>query len=198
MLVHMTLRRLDFSERTVLTLSSCVIAIMIIAGYEVGTVRSSDINAERTRIRAEWNDLRSDLEVSMANINTMSTGVNLHKCYSKGIFVNWHLNAQVQEQTITRIVRIGQTRAVHWQMVKLKNRYHDNIERLSVTKWMAQLAVETRLPCWVEHELREICICETIKMYWNQKMHGLSRRRRMVERWNIIPMIIISSAMPFL
>ncbi|KAL4725953.1 hypothetical protein ACLX1H_006628 [Fusarium chlamydosporum] len=59
----------------------------------------------------EQNNPDSDLEVLITNVPAMSTGVNLHKSCHIGIFLNWHLNATLVEQTFALIDRPGQKNA---------------------------------------------------------------------------------------
>ncbi|KAK7397912.1 hypothetical protein QQX98_012715 [Neonectria punicea] len=148
-------------------LQAVTCAFFTLAGFNVATVRSSNNQAERTRIIEEWNR-DSDLEIFVANINTMVTGVNMHRRCSKGAFLTWHLNAKTMLQTISRLVRIGQTKAVKFHLLKVKNSYYDNVERLCTQKWAAQLSAEIDLPDWLQDDIRECCVFETIKTAWNQ------------------------------
>lgn len=143
-----------------------VVSALVMHGYVVGTVRSSDSAAERSNIISQWNDPLSNLQVFVANIQTMSVGVNLHKACCKGIFLNWHLSAKAMLQMIGRLNRIGQTGHVSFHLLKTMGSYHDNIERLNIAKWMVQLSAECALPSWMEFELMEIVICESIKAAW--------------------------------
>ncbi|KAM0542074.1 hypothetical protein ACHAO7_010139 [Fusarium culmorum] len=113
------------------------------------------------------NDPTSSLEVFVANVQTMSTGVNLHKACHIGIFLNWHLNATVMEQTFARIDRLGQKHAVRWFLLKTPNTYHDNIERMVTAKWIVTTSTQSALPEWLEFELLEICLCEIHKSIWH-------------------------------
>lgn len=127
---------------------------LTVAGFNVGTVRSSDKQAHRTKVIAEWNDPDSDLEIFVANVNTMATGVNMHHCCSKGAFINWHLNAKTMLQIVGRLVRIGQKHQVIFHLLKVKNSYHDNMERLCTTKWATQLSAEIGLADWLTDDFR--------------------------------------------
>lgn len=112
---------------------------------------------------AEWNDPESDLEIFVANVNTMATGVNMHHCCSKGAFLNWHLNAKTMFQIVGRLVRISQKDQVIFHLLKVQHSYHDNIERLCITKWATQLSAEIGLADWLTDDFRECCVFETIK-----------------------------------
>ncbi|VTO85940.1 unnamed protein product [Fusarium graminearum] len=63
---------------------------------------------------------------------------------------------------------------VEWMFSKIKNSYHDNIERLAISKWAPQLSAEINLPDWVEDELREILIYEIIKTHMTQPFNRYS------------------------
>ncbi|KAL2682399.1 hypothetical protein Neosp_006850 [[Neocosmospora] mangrovei] len=155
-------------------IQSVVVSALTLHGYVVGTVRSNNTAAERASIIAQWNNPKSKLQVFVANIQTMSTGVNLHKCCCKGAFLNWHLSASSMHQMIGRLNRLGQKGAVDFRLLKVQDSYHDNIERLNVTKWMIQLSAEIGLPSWLQYELLEICICEAMKSSWHMPFNRYS------------------------
>ncbi|KAH6977342.1 hypothetical protein BKA56DRAFT_674161 [Ilyonectria sp. MPI-CAGE-AT-0026] len=148
--------------------SIIVCSTLTTAGFNVGTVRSSDKQTHCTKVIAEWNDPESDLEIFVANVNTMATGVNIYYCYSKGAFLNWHLNAKTMLRIVGRLVRIGQREQVIFHLLKVKHSYHDNMERLHTTKWATQLSAEIGLAEWLTNDFRECCVFEIIKMAWYQ------------------------------
>ncbi|KAH6997294.1 hypothetical protein EDB80DRAFT_727551 [Ilyonectria destructans] len=102
----------------------------------------------------------------------------MHMCCSKGVFVCWHLNGDIMHQGCARLIRIGQDETVEWVLLKVRNSYHDNLERMCVTKWAVQLSAEIALPDWVTDTVREICIYETIKTHWHQGFNRVA--------WNIV------------
>lgn len=134
----------------------------------MGTCRSSDKAADKDRIISQWNSESSGFHIFVANINQMATGVNLHHQCSTGIFISWHLNAQQMEQGISRLVRIDQDKAVVWYLLKVGSSYHDEIERMCITKWAVQLSAEVALPSTLDDAIREICIYEAIRSCWRQ------------------------------
>ncbi|KAH7182442.1 uncharacterized protein B0J16DRAFT_343694 [Fusarium flagelliforme] len=69
----------------------------------------------------------------------MRTGVNMHGCCSKGMFLNWLMNAKPMLQIIGRLIRINHENPVTLHLLKTKNSYYDNIERIRCTKWANQL-----------------------------------------------------------
>ncbi|KAF4454848.1 permease [Fusarium austroafricanum] len=87
---------------------------------------------------------------------------------AKGLFVNTLWNAKGMLQIIGHLIRIKQRKAVMFHLIKVKNSYCDNIERICCTKWANQLSAEVMLPDWIRDELREICIFELIKTSWHQ------------------------------
>ncbi|KAF0637159.1 hypothetical protein FPSE5266_20309 [Fusarium pseudograminearum] len=70
--------------------------------------------------------------------------------------------------------RAAMLRWVEWIFLKIKNSYHDNIERLAISKWAPQLSAEINLPDWVQDELREILIYEIIKTHMTQPINRYS------------------------
>ncbi|KAF5584723.1 snf2 family helicase [Fusarium subglutinans] len=149
-------------------IQAIVVQLFTIAGFDVVTVRPSDSANTKNNIIAKWNDPSSGIEVFVANVNTMGTSVNMHTCCCRGIFMNWLMNAKAMLQIIGRLIRINQVKAVKFHLIKLKNSYYDNIERICVTKWANQLSAEVMLPDWMTDAMREICIFELIKTSWHQ------------------------------
>ncbi|KPM45986.1 hypothetical protein AK830_g452 [Neonectria ditissima] len=148
-------------------LQAVTCAFFTLAGFNVATVRPSDKQSERSKIIDGWNR-DSDLEILVVNVNTLSTSINIHKQCSKGAFLTWHLDAETMLQNIDRLVRIDQTKAVKFHLLKVKNSYYDNIERLCTQDWAAQLSAEVNFPHWLDGDLRECCVFEMIKTAWNQ------------------------------
>ncbi|QGI61236.1 hypothetical protein CEK27_005207 [Fusarium fujikuroi] len=107
-------------------------------------------------------------QVFVANASNMGTSVNMHTCCCRGIFMNWLMTAKAMLQIIGRLIRINQAKPVKFHLIKLKNSYYDNIERICVTKWANQLSAEVMLPDWMTDAMREICIFELIKTSWHQ------------------------------
>ncbi|KAI1072984.1 hypothetical protein LB507_009089, partial [Fusarium sp. FIESC RH6] len=130
----------------------------------VATVGSRNGTKTRTEILHVWNNPTEDLQSLVANLSTMSTGVNLHKCCGSGMFLSWHPSASVLEQTKARLISIGQKRAVRWEMIRTKNTYYGNIERVVVEKWILQTAAQSGLPEWLKYEYLEICLCGLMKL----------------------------------
>ncbi|KAF5963589.1 hypothetical protein FBULB1_13287 [Fusarium bulbicola] len=149
-------------------IQAIVVQLFTIAGFDVVTVRPSDKTIVKNKMIAEWNNPNSGMEVFVGNVNNMGTGVNMHTCCCRGIFMNWLLNAKGMLQIIYRLIRINQVKEVKFHLLKLKNSYYDNIERICVTKWAIQLSAEVMLPDWMTDAVREICIFELIKTSWHQ------------------------------
>ncbi|KAH7198793.1 uncharacterized protein B0J16DRAFT_367827 [Fusarium flagelliforme] len=110
-------------------------------GYRVATVSSRNCTKTCNEILHAWNDPTEDLQIFVANINTMSTGVSLHKCCGSGMFLSWHPSASVPKQTMARLIRIGQGRPT---------------------------AAQSGLPEWLKYEYLENCLCELMKCKWKQ------------------------------
>ncbi|CZR36035.1 uncharacterized protein FPRO_03705 [Fusarium proliferatum ET1] len=149
-------------------IQAIVVQLFTIAGLDVVTVRPSDSSITKNNIIAKWNDPKSGIEVFVANASNMGTSVNMHTCCCKGIFMNWLMTAKAMLQIIGRLIRINQVKPVKFHLIKLKNSYYDNIERICVTKWANQLSAEVMLPDWMTDAMREICVFELIKTSWHQ------------------------------
>ncbi|KAM0425330.1 hypothetical protein ACHAPT_009386 [Fusarium lateritium] len=155
-------------------IQSVVVSVLTRFGYVVATVRSSNSAAEKAAIISQWNNPDSNLQIFVANMQTMSVGVNLHRCCSKGISMSWHHSAKVMQQMVGRLNRLGQRGAVRFHFLKVIDSYHDNIEMFNITELMAQLSAEIALPEYLEYELLEICLCEVIKHMWHTPFNRYS------------------------
>ncbi|KAL6912674.1 hypothetical protein FSST1_010434 [Fusarium sambucinum] len=139
-----------------------------IAGLKTVTVRPDDKSEEKAKVIAGWNDPDSLDEIFVVNVKTMEPEVDVHGRCCKGMFLNWMFSVKSMLQVIGRFSRIDQTKQVTFHLIKLKNSYYDNIERISCTDWAAQLSTEIELPDWMTDQLREICIFELIKTVLHQ------------------------------
>ncbi|CAF3600281.1 unnamed protein product [Fusarium graminearum] len=155
-------------------IQTVVVNVITVAGFNVLTTRPSTKQSDKDQALQDWNDAYSGAQVFVANINTMSVGVNMHYCCHTGIFISWHINMKINLQCCGRLIRIGQKHQVTWTFLKIADSYHDNIERLAVSKWAPQLSAEIDLPDWISDELREILIYEVIKTYLAQPFNRYS------------------------
>lgn len=73
-------------------IQAVVVSLLTVAGFNVATVRSSDSHAVRNYMMDAWNDPKSKLQLFVANVNTLATGLNIYTYCSKGLFLCWHLN----------------------------------------------------------------------------------------------------------
>lgn len=144
-----------------------VCALLTVAHFHVITIRALDKPTDRASTIRKWNDPKSPCEVFFVNINTLATGVNLHHCCHIAVFLNWHTNAETMRQAFARIVRLRQTEAPLIYLLKIKNTYHDQIERICLTKYSIQVSAEIDLPDWLVGVPREIVVWEAIKASWH-------------------------------
>lgn len=60
------------------SLCRMMLGALLMAGYKTVTVRSSDKPPAKLAAIQSFSDPKSDTQIFIANINIMSTGVNLH------------------------------------------------------------------------------------------------------------------------
>ncbi|KAK5994707.1 hypothetical protein PT974_04694 [Cladobotryum mycophilum] len=136
------------------------LSILNMAGFYVNTIRSLDKGARKAKQIAEFVDPNSASQIFLANINIMSTGVNLQRCCHVGIAINFHHNAKTIRQMHHRLYCIGQSKEVVWHTLKVINSFYDHQERLCLTKWARQMSAEMSLPDWFPDNIREVVIFE--------------------------------------
>lgn len=138
------------------------------AGFKTLTMWSSDSHDCRSAAVRSFSDPDSDVEIFIANITLMSAGLNLHTACCKGLLINLPLSgAKTMLQIHGQLYRLGQTKAVKWHNLKVKNSFHDYQERVLLTKWSHQLSAEANLPPWITGALREIILFELMKARLN-------------------------------
>ncbi|KAK0759458.1 hypothetical protein N5P37_007646 [Trichoderma harzianum] len=145
-----------------------MLGALLMAGYKTVTVRSSDKPPAKLAAIQSFSDPKSDTQIFIANINIMSTGVNLHHACSRGILATFHFNAKTLQQVHGRLNRLGQKEAVIWHNIKVKDSFHDHQERMLLMKWVKQLSAECSLPEWMTGALRELMLYELVRSYFNQ------------------------------
>ncbi|KAL7813893.1 hypothetical protein V8C44DRAFT_363803 [Trichoderma aethiopicum] len=140
---------------------------LLMAGFKTLTVRSLDDSISRVKAIESFSDPLSDSQIFVANINIISTGVNLHHACCFGILATLHYNAKTLQQVHGRLHRLGQRKAVVWHSLKVRDSFHDHQERVLLTKWSRQLSAEANLPKWMTGALREAVLFELIRSCWN-------------------------------
>lgn len=145
-----------------------MLGALLMAGYKTVTVRSSDKPPAKIAAIQSFSDPKSDTQIFVANINIMSTGVNLHHACNRGILATFHFNAKTLQQVHGRLNRLGQKEAVIWHNIKVKDSFHDHQERMLLMKWVKQLSAECNLPEWMTGALRELMLYELVRSYFNQ------------------------------
>ncbi|KAF5597715.1 uncharacterized protein FSUBG_8365 [Fusarium subglutinans] len=147
-----------------------LVALFVTAGFDVGTVRSSDGAVETSRIIREWNNPHSGLEIFVANVDTKVMHADMQKCCSKALILDWPLEPERLLRTINHMVknRLNFREPAMVHILKLRCSHHDEIERICCTKWAIQLSKDINLHEWMTGAVREVCIFEMIKTAWHQ------------------------------
>jgi len=156
---------------TLLTFSSITVALFVVAGFNVGSIRSSDTDEEQVNIMEQWKNKASGLEILVANVDTKVVDINAHTDCAKGLLLNWTLEPERMLKIINNMSSTIQMGKPVFHMVKIAGTYHDVIERVCCTKWAMQLSKDIKLPEWMTGVIREICIFELIKSTWRQEFN---------------------------
>ncbi|KAK2699641.1 hypothetical protein QWA68_000701 [Fusarium oxysporum] len=132
------------------------VALFVVAGFNVGSIRSSDTGEEQFKIMDQWKNKASGLEILVANVDTKVREVNAHTDCTKGLLLNWTLDPERMLKIINNMGSSNQKKQSIFHMLKVADTYHDVIERL---------------PEWMTGVVREICIFELIKSTWHQQFN---------------------------
>ncbi|KAF5578899.1 hypothetical protein FPANT_9825 [Fusarium pseudoanthophilum] len=148
-----------------------VVALFVVAGFNVGSIRSSDTAEEQANIIEHWKNKTSGLEILVANLDTKAMDINVHTDCTKGLLLNWTLEPERMLKIVNNMGSTGQKERSVLHMVKVAGSYHDVIERVCCTNWAMQLSKDIKLPEWMTGVIREICIFELIKSTWHQEFN---------------------------
>ncbi|KAF5543160.1 hypothetical protein FMEXI_7176 [Fusarium mexicanum] len=151
--------------------NNITVALFVVAGFNVGSIRSSDTGEEQAKIIKQWNNKASGLEILVANLDTKIRDINVHTDCAKGLLLNWTLVPERMLKIINNMSGTSQKGKSIFHMVKVADTYHDAIERVSCTNWAMQLSKDIKLPEWMTGVIREICIFELIKSTWHQEFN---------------------------
>lgn len=140
--------------------------LFTIAGFNVGTYRSSDSNAERDGILAEWNDPDSDLGIFVANVNTSGTETIRFSC-GEILVIGW----LPDPKKLLDICVQHDHPEVTIHILKAKNSYHDQMEKV-FTDWWSKGISSMDIPEWrwmsFHPGTRDICSFELAKTVFHQ------------------------------
>ncbi|KAH7202612.1 hypothetical protein BKA60DRAFT_600782 [Fusarium oxysporum] len=124
-------------------------ALFVVAGFNVGSIRSSDTGEEQFKIMDQSKNKASGLEILVANVNTKVRDVNAHTDCTKGLLLNWTLEPARMLKMINNMGSTNQKKQSIFHMLKVADTYHDVIERVCCTKWAMQLSKDIKLPEWM-------------------------------------------------
>ncbi|KAH7260719.1 uncharacterized protein BKA55DRAFT_535746 [Fusarium redolens] len=140
------------------------VALFVVAGFNVGTIRSSDTTEEQFKIMNQWKNKASRSEILVANVDTKIRYVNMHTSCTKGLLLNWTLEPERMLKIINNMVSTNQKKPSTFHMLKVADTYHDVIERVCCTRWAMQLSGKIEHPEWMTGVVREICT-------WHQRFN---------------------------
>ncbi|XXG99542.1 hypothetical protein Hte_005881 [Hypoxylon texense] len=116
-----------------------------IFGWNVSSIRADLTVLERNKIVNEFNDPDSEVDVLLASMDLSAFGLDLHECCHKGIIVQWPWSANHLLQILGRLPRIGQKRYVEWVIYTMPGTLYDRMQTIIWSKYIRQLAVESRI-----------------------------------------------------
>ncbi|KAI0096179.1 hypothetical protein F4776DRAFT_669584 [Hypoxylon sp. NC0597] len=125
-------------------------------GWNVASIRSDHTMHERNRMVADFNNPDSQVDILVTSMELSAFGLNLHKACNKGIVVQWPWSANHLIQILGRLPRIGQARVVEWIIFTVPGTMYDRMETIVWSKYIRQLAVESKISEMVHGVLAEI------------------------------------------
>ncbi|KAJ4114781.1 hypothetical protein NW768_011335 [Fusarium equiseti] len=139
---------------------------------------SGSMEVDPVNARTDHSQSQADLDKQCDGTDTevSSNGATRWKAFLMETITLTRTWTSIQVKTkrihITRrLLRINQKKPATFHLLKTKNSYYDNIERICCTKWATQLSAEVNLPDWMTGGLQEMCIFKLIKTSWHQSFN---------------------------
>lgn len=144
--------------------SRLVAALLAFAGFKVRTIRSTETPASRSKGILRFNDPKSDFEILVVSILTMTLGADLHGQCHHGFILCSHPSTMGDEHIKGQLSRLGQKDIPQWYTLKTVDTFQDRQESNSLLKKVHLLAVTSgAIPEWIPWLLQEIVCYEIFK-----------------------------------
>lgn len=91
-------------------------------------------------IESNFNHSASSSQILVANVHTLSSGVDLHMACHKGVMMNYHPSPNRVDQIEKSLGRILAKNPVTWHMIRCNDTYNDVQEMRAVNKWAALIS----------------------------------------------------------
>ncbi|XXG99537.1 hypothetical protein Hte_005876 [Hypoxylon texense] len=140
-------------------------------GFKTISIRSDHTMITRTRKIADFNDPSTEIDVLVTSMELSAFGLNLHKSCNKGIVVQYPWSANHLMQILGRLPRIGQARVVEWVIYHVSNTLYDRMQTIIYSKYVRQLAVESRIDDSVRSVVAEIAAYSVLFNLFNMATH---------------------------
>ncbi|KAI1765259.1 hypothetical protein GGR53DRAFT_281151 [Hypoxylon sp. FL1150] len=127
-----------------------------IFGWNVSSIRADLDVFHRNMIIEDFNNPRSKVDILLTSMDLSAFGLDLHGSCNKGIVVQWPWSANHLLQMLGRLPRIGQKRHVEWIIYTMPGTLYDRMQAIVWSKYVRQLAVESRIHDTVRGVLADI------------------------------------------
>ncbi|KAI1765258.1 P-loop containing nucleoside triphosphate hydrolase protein [Hypoxylon sp. FL1150] len=142
-----------------------------ICGFKTLSIRSDHSMLSRSQMVADFNDPKSDVDILITSMELSAFGLNLHKACAKGIVVQYPWSANHLVQILGRLPRIGQKRSVEWVILHVSYTLYDRMATIVWSKYVRQLAVESRIHDSVKSTLAEISAYSILYRMFHMGFH---------------------------
>lgn len=143
-------------------LRSVAAQTLIEFGIPFRLMRATHSHEERDEAIEAINDAEDETKVLVTTYLVGGTGVNLHKACHHGIILQLPRNFSELYQAIMRLPRLGQTKAVHWDIIVDPDSFSAFQFRKLCVKYSRQLLAEARLPAAIAHHNLRLLLCYDI------------------------------------
>lgn len=144
-----------------------IAALLAMAGFNVRSIRAGTKLSQRNSIIQAFNDKSSKMQILVASLLNMASGVDLHHECHHGIIVNTHPSAMGDDHVKGRLGRQGQEHMPEWCVLHTQDTFNDYQEQNVLKKKVRLLAVTGVFPKWLCPFLREIMSYEMLKTSLN-------------------------------
>ncbi|OAA58019.1 snf2 family helicase [Niveomyces insectorum RCEF 264] len=149
---------------------SCILAAVLARAIELKQQhrRLIDIvdqsQSDQTVTGRRFNDPKSDVNCFVTSMAVGSVGLNLHHACADGVVAQLSRSISPLTQAAGPIVRLGQEKEVHWDVLVAKD---------SLTQVQEARICESRLRTSIQGAAAELIAYEVIRMHWGQTFNRI-------------------------
>lgn len=154
-----------------------ILAMLEALGIRTLTVQSKHSQGERDAAVQKFNTATYPISAMVTSMKLSSLGVNFHHSCWEGLITEYPANMGIQIQTLGRLWRLQQTKAVTWEILHQKNSYDAFLDARNCEKLAHNMAAEGNINPAIKGQYRIICAYELIRVMMGHESNQYTRLR---------------------